>query len=110
MFAMQGKHTEITAGANYKMMLGEQGRDNAILNTYSLISSAIQFGAFYRYKDAVIFTTALEYKHSMLFGVSYDVNVSKFKEASKFRGGIEFSLVLLQLKKSKLRSKYETAF
>lgn len=110
MFAMQGKHTEFTAGANYKYMLGEQTRDNAILNTYSLVSSAIQFGAFYRYKDAVIFTTALEYKHSMLLGVSYDVNVSKFKNASRFRGGIEFSVVFMQLKKSKLRSKYEAAF
>lgn len=110
MYALQGKHSELTMGANYKYLFGEQAKDNAVLNTYSFVSSAIQFGAFYRYNDAVIFTTAFEYKHSMLLGVSYDVNVSKFKNASKFRGGIEFSLVFIQLKKSRLRSKYEAAF
>lgn len=93
-YALQGKHQEITAGANFKIAIGEETREHAILNTFSLMSSAIQFGMYVRAKDALIFTTALDYKHNMTFGVSYDLNTSKLNLASKRRGGLEFSFVL----------------
>jgi type IX secretion system PorP/SprF family membrane protein len=93
-YALQGKHQEITAGASIKIAVGEETREHAILNTFSLMSSAIQFGAYYRVKDAMIFTAALDYKHNMTFGVSYDLNTSKLNLASKRRGGLEFSFVL----------------
>lgn len=93
-YALQGKHQEITAGASFKVVVGEETKEHAILNTFSLMSSAIQFGAYYRVKDAMIFTAAMDYKHNMTFGVSYDVNTSKLNLASKRRGGLEFSLVI----------------
>lgn len=101
MYALQGKHTEITVGANYKMIIGDQTRDKVILNTFTLFSSAMQFGAFYRFKDAVIFTAAMDYKKNMSFGLSYDVNVSKLNRASQRRGGLEFSFILKGLTNTK---------
>lgn len=106
LFALQGKQSEITAGGNIKYLLGSHTKDKVLLSTVSQISSAIMFGAFYRGKDAVIFTTALEYNRSMTFGFSYDVNVSKFRNASNWRGAYEFSFILVQQKRSKLRTKY----
>ncbi len=93
LYAQQGPYTEIVAGSIVKYVLGEDTRDGAILNTFALVSSTIEFGAFYRVKDAFIFTTAIEYKRMLSIGVSYDLNVSKLKVASKLRGGLEFSLV-----------------
>ena len=103
MFVLQGPHTEIVAGGNFKFIMGEQTRDKVILNTFTLLSSAIQFGAYYRVKDAVIFTAALDYKRNMTFGVSYDVNVSKLKTASQLRGGLEFSFILKGLSNAKAK-------
>jgi len=96
-YVQQGTHREVVAGSNFKFLLGEQTRDKVILNTFSLISSSIQFGAFYRFKDALILTSAIEYKRNMQFGVSYDVNVSRLTAASRYRGGLEFSFVLTGL-------------
>ena len=101
MFTLQGKQSEIIAGGNFKIILGEQTRDKVILNTFTLLSSAVQFGAYYRVKDAVIFTAAMDYKRNMTFGVSYDVNVSKLNLASKRRGGLEFSFILKGLGNAK---------
>lgn len=106
MYAMQGKHSEITGGANIKFLLGEPTNDKVILNTFNAASYAIMFGAFHRFKDAVFFTAAIEYNQQMTFGVSYDVNVSKLHNASRLRGGYELSFVLVQKKGSKLRTKY----
>ncbi|MBK9283941.1 MAG: PorP/SprF family type IX secretion system membrane protein [Sphingobacteriaceae bacterium] len=93
LYSRQGAHQEIIAGSKIKLLLGDQTREKVLLNTFTLISSAVQFGVFYRLKDAVIFSTAIEYRKNLTIGVSYDVNVSKFTAASKFRGGLEFSLV-----------------
>ncbi len=100
LYVKQGGHSEIVAGSNFKFILGEETRDKVILNTFTLISSSIQFGAFYRFKDAIIFTSAIEYRKNMQFGVSYDVNVSRLTAASKYRGGLEFSFVLTGLSAS----------
>lgn len=53
--------------------------------------SAFSVGAYYRYKDAFILATLYEYRQ-VSFGISYDVNISKFVVATSARGGIEFSL------------------
>jgi type IX secretion system PorP/SprF family membrane protein len=106
LFALQGNHSELTAGANIKFMLDEAGKGSAAFSNSGSFASAIQFGTFYRLKDALIFMAALEYKHYLTFGISYDVNVSRLTRASRYRGGIEFSLILIQPKKSKLRTKY----
>ncbi len=101
LYALQGKHQEITFGGSFKFLVGQSTREKVILNTFTLFSSAFQFGAYYRVKDAVIFTAGMDYKHNMTFGVSYDVNVSKLNQASKHRGGLEFSFILKGLSNAK---------
>lgn len=103
LYALQGKHSEISAGGNFRFIIGEQSKEKVILNTFTLISSAMQFGVFYRVKDAVIFTAAMDYKRNMTFGVSYDVNVSTLNAASKRRGGLEFSFILRGLSNAKTK-------
>ncbi len=48
-------------------------------------------GLFYRYQDAIIPVVKLKYKNTSI-GASYDVNISKLKQASKLRGGYEITL------------------
>lgn len=108
MYALQGKHQEIIFGSNFKFVLGQETREKVILNTFTLFSSAVEFGAYYRVKDALIFTAAMDYMHNMTFGVSYDVNVSKLNVASRRRGGLEFSFILRGLSNAKGRgSKFD---
>lgn len=52
-------------------------------------SSALSFGFTYRNKDAVIVAAMYEYGQ-YAFGVSYDLNVSLLRNASKVQGGPEF--------------------
>jgi type IX secretion system PorP/SprF family membrane protein len=103
MYALQGKHQEITFGGNFKFIIGQQTREKVILNTFSLFSSALQLGAYYRVKDAVIFTAAMDYRQNMTFGVSYDVNTSQLNAASRHRGGLEFCFILKGMNNSKGR-------
>lgn len=93
MYAGQGPHSEILAGGTFKYILGDDTRENVILNTFSLVSSAVQIGAYYRVKDAVVITAGLEYKKQFFFGMSYDLNTSKLRVASRSRGGMEFCLI-----------------
>jgi len=93
MYVSQGPYSEIVGGANVRFILGEDTRENAILNTFSLISSNVQVGVFYRLRDALIFTTGVEVRKALYMGLSYDLNISKLQVASRLRGGLEFSLV-----------------
>lgn len=52
---------------------------------------AISGGLFYRLKDALVPMVKLDY-YKMSVGVSYDVNSSKLKSASQYRGGMEVTL------------------
>ncbi len=54
-------------------------------------SFALTGGAFYRMRDAVIPVVRVKY-NSMSLGVSYDVNTSTLKDASKMNGGVEITL------------------
>jgi type IX secretion system PorP/SprF family membrane protein len=103
MYALQGKQSELIAGCNFKIILGEQTRDKVILNTFNLSSSAIQFGAYYRFKDAIVFNAMLDFGSNMSFGMSYDVNVSKLILASKHLGGMEFSFLLRGINNGKTK-------
>lgn len=93
LYVSQGPYNEIIAGSIVKYVIGEDTRDHTLLNTFALVSSTFELGVFYRFKDAIIFTTAIEYKRVISIGFSYDMNISKLKVASKLRGGMEFSLV-----------------
>ncbi len=86
LYARQGKHQEIIAGAMYRNVMKESSNHTTFANeTY------IDFGVYYRFNDAFIFLTAIDYK-SFRFGFSYDTNVSRFASATKAKGGFEFSL------------------
>lgn len=60
------------------------------------------FGGAYRWNDAIIPVLKLEMK-KLYFGASYDVNISKLKAASQYRGGFEFSIAYLSVLNSIMR-------
>jgi hypothetical protein len=55
-------------------------------------SSALYFGCFYRVGDAVVPTVQIEYKRKLMAGISYDVNISKLRAQTMYRGGMEIGL------------------
>lgn len=81
-YSSQGSYKETIAG-----VMGTFALDDDIENgKYNL-----SFGAFIRWKDALIPVIKLDYKpFSIAF--SYDVNMSQLKTASQGRGGFELSL------------------
>lgn len=86
MYVRQAAHNELLFGALYRSVMKESSSHTTYSNeTY------IDFGAYYRVNDALIFVAAMDYKN-FRFGLSYDTNVSKFKTATKARGGFEVSL------------------
>ena len=80
-FALQGTYREIMAGG--LVTLTEEGVGDK--PTY-----AVTAGVFYRVQDAIIPVVRLKYKRTSV-GLSYDVNNSTLKEASKLRGGYELT-------------------
>jgi type IX secretion system PorP/SprF family membrane protein len=82
----QGPYVEVTTGALLRFALGEASQI-----TSNKTSTGLSLGLMYRYKDAIAPTFQLD-KGNMIVGLSYDVNVSAFSNASKFRGGFELSL------------------
>lgn len=93
MGSLQGPHREILLGGSLRNVFGLDMTENrVILNTFTLVSSFFQFGFLYRVGDALIIITSMELKKKFSFGLSYDINISKFREASVFRGGFEVSL------------------
>lgn len=92
-YILQKPYTEMIAGGSVKYILGQETRSGASLNTFSLISSAIELGVYYRMKDAVVIAASLEYRKSISIGISYDVNTSKLNNATRYRGGMELSLI-----------------
>lgn len=81
-YAQQGTYQEIVAGTivNYAQNVGN-------VETTLILS----LGCFYRYGDAVIPVIKAKYQR-MSLGVSYDVNVSSLKDASRLQGGAEVTL------------------
>lgn len=55
-------------------------------------ASSIYFGMHYRFGDAIILSTKLNYRRQMNLSFSYDINVSRFHIASRSRGAMEISL------------------
>lgn len=80
---MQGGHRQLILGLYYSHILKEyeDSRDNI----------SVSAGSSYRWADAIIPNVRLEMRHWQL-GTSYDVNISKLKPASMYRGGLEVTL------------------
>jgi len=84
----QGSSFEYLFGMLYHKTIGQDSRYTTFQK-----SSKIYGGMLYRYNDAVIITVGFDYESSLKFEVSYDTNISTLRKASKYRGGMEFSLI-----------------
>ncbi len=85
--AQQGASREINVGGLMHRRIGVDSRYTTDKN-----SSALYFGCFYRVSDAVVPTVQIEYKRKLMAGISYDVNISKLRAQTMYRGGMEISL------------------
>ncbi len=83
---VQGGHHEINAGMMFKYLMQDASR-----YTDRKKPAAFALGAYYRYADAAVLAAAYEFNGFRL-GMSYDLNLSDLKTASKARGGFEVSL------------------
>lgn len=81
-YFMQGGNRQIQGGLMLNHELEGSDENQKI---------SISGGMFYRWKDAFIPVVKLDY-NKMSIGISYDVNSSKLKTASQFRGGYEVTL------------------
>ena len=83
-YALQGTYNEIVGG----MLINW----NAVTSGASTLFG-LTFGAMYRLGDAVAPIVKIKYQN-MALGVSYDVNTSTLKEASKMQGAYETTLFI----------------
>lgn len=83
---LQGGHHEINLGMMFKYLMQDASR-----YTDRKKSAAFVLGGYYRFADAAVIVAAYEFAGFRL-GMSYDLNLSDLKVASKARGGFEVSL------------------
>ena len=86
LYTRQGRQQEIIVGNVFKYILQEESK-----YTFIKKASAISIGVDLRLGDAMITSVMYEYSYYAL-GISYDLNVSKLKAASYFRGGLELAI------------------
>ncbi len=87
-FQMQGNNMEIIGGALIKYKL----HDNSTKYTNYAKQTNVCAGVYYRTFDAVIVQGLLEWEEQFAIGLSYDLNVSGLRPASRMRGGAELVL------------------
>lgn len=85
--AVQGRYNEAVVGGLLRWTQ---------INSESQQDFALSGGAFWRVGDAVIPTMKVSYRKASL-GISYDVNISKFKVATGMRGGLEVTAFITGL-------------
>ncbi len=88
---IQGPHVEVNVGTAMRFALG-----NSRLNQQGFqVGFWYRFGTQYESKlhsDAVILTTKFDYQNFNI-GLSYDVNISALRSASKLNNGLELSVI-----------------
>jgi type IX secretion system PorP/SprF family membrane protein len=87
MMQMQGNSVEAIMGSMLKYYLNFNSK-----YTGNIKRSSIGYGLYYRNRDAVIFTIAVEKDEQYVISLSYDLNTSKLVSASTGRGGLELAL------------------
>ena len=85
-YMQQGPLKEINAGMLVRYSIKEETKYTGLLK-----ETAFFFGAFYRFGDAIVPTVMFEIANYAI-GLSYDINISGLKAASKGQGGFEISL------------------
>ncbi len=83
MVQYQGGASEFILGTMFQYRSGSESYLTGLKKT-----SAIGFGAYYRFKDALALNAFAEVKRVM-FGISYDINTSTLQKTSKSKGGLE---------------------
>jgi type IX secretion system PorP/SprF family membrane protein len=83
----QGKSKELVAGTFLKYYIKDDSKYTGII-----LRSSINFGAFYRYGDALILAVNFDKRQKYSIGFSYDINLSGFSKGTYLRGGPEFTL------------------
>lgn len=78
----QGGNKQFQGGAMYFHHFWDVAEEDGV---------GLGFGGFYRWSDAFIPVVKLNW-YKMSLGLTYDVNVSKLKAASTYRGGVEITL------------------
>lgn len=79
-------------GKFHETVLGASGR--YFLKPVNGVETAVSLGAYYRIKDAMIFSAGMDWRNFNV-GLSYDVNTSKLIAATNRRGGFELSLIYI---------------
>ncbi len=85
-FFDQGPAQELDMGAKFRYLLRMESKYTGVNK-----GSAFDLGGYYRWNDAFIILTGLEFG-SYSLGLSYDVNISGLNQASNGRGAFEISL------------------
>lgn len=83
----QGGAIEFIAGGLVKYMIG---MDSKYTGAYT--SSGVSFGGLYRWGDALSIQGFFDYRNSLSIGMSYDLNLSDFNEATNVFAALEISL------------------
>jgi type IX secretion system PorP/SprF family membrane protein len=101
-------YNKVTAYVDYTRQGGNRMVQGGILFTHNLDDTgddarfSISGGAAYRLKDALIPVIKVN-TNKLSVGLSYDVNISKLRTASAYRGGFELTLTYMDLwNKSKI--------
>ncbi|RYY86402.1 MAG: type IX secretion system membrane protein PorP/SprF [Chitinophagaceae bacterium] len=81
-YFMQGGNRQAQGGLLWRKDLGQQDEELPV---------SLYLGGFYRGNDAVVPVVKLDY-HKLGFGLTYDMNISKLKSASRARGGMELTV------------------
>ena len=88
-YMSQGQHREINAGASARFNLGSRTDGQSWqLGGWYRIGNQVDGGI---HSDAIILSTRFDYGNYGI-GFSYDINVSKLRDAGSFNGSFEFSL------------------
>jgi type IX secretion system PorP/SprF family membrane protein len=83
-YLTQGIHHQLMAGAFYSIDIQQYDDDG-------MDKTSLSLGAAYRWNDAFVPVVHVDH-HYWSVGLSYDMNVSKLKTASMYRGGLELTL------------------
>lgn len=85
-FTKQGKANELFLGSLFRFQFKESSKITGFVK-----GSSMSAGIYYRNSDAVVATILYEISQYSV-GISYDVNLSGLKTASRGKGGIEIAL------------------
>lgn len=88
-YMTQGQHRELNLGASGRFNLGSRSDGQSWqLGTWYRIGNQVSGGI---HSDAIILSTRFDYGNYGI-GFSYDITVSKLRQAGSFNGAFEFSL------------------